>query len=234
METTSIGTPMSRRTSLSRSNIRLAEEASWCPYPSDSLLRIWSNVSGVRDSSSRATRFTRRSSGCMAAASYFPPCRQTSRGCVCVTRPSGASGASARACSSSTWTWRSRRSDRARYAGRAGAGGGVHRARGAGGTGDRVLVNTTAVALGLGTGGSTSWWRCPTRPRPSSVIRADREGAVHAVAGGGPERGGDRSRRARAFGRPGRATGRVRAPALDDRSDRRRGTRGRRRARSPT
>ena len=55
------------------------------PVPSDSLLRIWSNVSGVRDSSSRATRFTRRSSG-MAAASYFPPCRQTSRECVFASR----------------------------------------------------------------------------------------------------------------------------------------------------
>ena len=63
------------------------------------------------------------------------------------------------------------RSGRTRDPGRAGAGGGVHRARGPGGTGgSRPGEHHGGRARSRARGGSTSWWRCPSRPRPSSVI----------------------------------------------------------------
>src|SRR4029450_95583 len=53
------------------------------------------------------------------------------------------------------------------------------------------------------------------------------EGSVHAVAGGGGERRGDRSRGARTLRGAWRQAGRVRAVAFDDRTNRRRGAGGR-------
>src|SRR5688572_7646084 len=149
MSTSSSGTPYSRRTSLSRSNMRLAVSGLLCPYGS-STRRSCSKVSGWGVSRRSPTRFSKRSSGSarspspMVAASYrrrdTPPEHRVihlRRGvvrAVTAERPGAQEldveidGSSAPAISYPDLCGEVRK-------------------------GDVVILNTTAMALGLGTGG---------------------------------------------------------------------------------